>query len=75
MISPVEAGTLRYNLPAAIAAAGAALGPGDVLLIEQQTVGPHGGQLFVPGMLTLPDRSCPIVGLGCRIWPLQCTRS
>ena len=48
VISPVEAGTLRYNLPAAIAAAGAALGPGDVLLIEQQTVGPHGGQLFVP---------------------------
>jgi hypothetical protein len=48
VISPVETGTLRYNLPAAIAAAGAALGPGDVLLIEQQAVGPHGGQLFVP---------------------------
>ena len=48
VISPIQAGTLSYNLPAAIAAAGAALGPGDVLLIEQQTVGPHGGQLFVP---------------------------
>jgi hypothetical protein len=48
VISPVEAGTLHYNLPAAVAAAGAALGPGDVLLIEQQTVGPHGGQFFVP---------------------------
>ncbi|HET7240378.1 MAG TPA: S8 family serine peptidase, partial [Gemmatimonadales bacterium] len=48
VISPVETGTLSYNLPAAIAAAGAALGPGDVLLIEQQAVGPHGGQLFVP---------------------------
>ncbi len=48
VISPVESGTLHYNLPAAIAAAGAALGPGDVLLIEQQVVGPHGGQLFVP---------------------------
>jgi hypothetical protein len=48
VISPIEAGTLSYNLPAAIAAAGAALGPGDVLLIEQQAVGPHGGELFVP---------------------------
>jgi hypothetical protein len=48
VISPVEAGTLSYNLPAAIADAGAALGPGDVLLIEQQMVGPHGGQSFVP---------------------------
>jgi serine protease len=48
VISPVETGTLLYNLPAAIAMAGAALGPGDVLLIEQQGVGPHGGQRFVP---------------------------
>jgi hypothetical protein len=48
VISPVETGTLRYNLPAAIAAGGAGLGPGDVLLIEQQGVGPHGGQRYVP---------------------------
>jgi List-Bact-rpt repeat protein len=48
VISPVETGTLRYNLPAAVAAAGAALGPGDVLLIEQQGVGPRGGLRFVP---------------------------
>jgi hypothetical protein len=48
VISPVEVGTLGYNLPAAIATAGAALGPGDVLLIEQQAVGPHGGTRFVP---------------------------
>ena len=48
VISPVETGTLGYNLPAAVAAAGAGLGPGDVLLIEQQGVGPHGGTRFVP---------------------------
>jgi hypothetical protein len=36
------------NLPGAIATAGATLGPGDVLLVEQQAVGPHGGTFYVP---------------------------
>lgn len=48
MFVPAGTTTGGYNPAGAILTAAAALSAGDVLLIEQQTAGPNGGEKYVP---------------------------
>ncbi|GIJ60148.1 S8 family serine peptidase [Virgisporangium aurantiacum] len=50
-ISPMQrlsSGQVTYRPGAALSHLGTLLGPGDVVLIEQQTTGPNGGTRYVP---------------------------